>query len=327
MIALLLLDCLSLVYVGRIYIPLPPTLLVSVIPFISVLTIASVSTIGNPLGCEVVHVWGDDHLAWKRRRLFGGVQRVAIPPEGMIASARDILKSTLIHLEPLDLVGSDLCSLSDIPLRVRVEEVYFQDQDFLLSVWGIVSWIRVEGRLVRGFRYTRYGSAGRHGRSVHGPPWLLSRRLWLAQAGDRCASGNHHMYYTGILRSLPPVVAQAVVADDTHNARMDRIEQCMRQMRSVRWIKSFWDDFGGMPVASLPAKFRMPDIESGAAQRWFASLESSRRRTWDDLAQEFLRQFSFNTVVDVSRRELEAPEAEDRGVSFFFHFPLAREDS
>ena len=37
-----------------------------------------------------------------------------------------------------------------------------------------------------------------------------------------------------------------------------------------------------------------------------ASLEASRRRTWDDLAQEFLRQFSFNTVVDVSRRELEA---------------------
>ena len=31
-----------------------------------------------------------------------------------------------------------------------------------------------------------------------------------------------------------------------------------------------------------------------------------RRRTWDDLAQEFLRQFLFNTIVDVSRRELEA---------------------
>ncbi|RVW39426.1 Transposon Ty3-G Gag-Pol polyprotein [Vitis vinifera] len=96
-------------------------------------------------------------------------------------------------------------------------------------------------------------------------------------------------------------------------------------------------------LASLPAKFRMPEIErytgigcprihlrlystvmrahglddaqmvmlfpmllSGAAQRWFASLEVSRRRTWDDLAQEFLRQFAFNTVIDVSRRELEA---------------------
>ncbi|RVW24846.1 hypothetical protein CK203_105096 [Vitis vinifera] len=57
----------------------------------------------------------------------------------------------------------------------------------------------------------------------------------------------------------PPVVAQAVVADDTH-ARMDRIEQCMRQMR-VSDGSVVWDDFGGMPVASLPAKFRMPDIE------------------------------------------------------------------
>ena len=45
---------------------------------------------------------------------------------------------------------------------------------------------------------------------------------------------------------------------------------------------------------------------SGAAQRWFASLDPSRHRTWADLGQEFTRQYSFNTVVDVSRRELEA---------------------
>ena len=96
-------------------------------------------------------------------------------------------------------------------------------------------------------------------------------------------------------------------------------------------------------MASLLAKFRMPDIVrytciscprihlrlystvmrahgldksqmitlfplslSGATQRWLASLESSQRRTWDDLAQEFLRQFSFNTAMDVLRTELEA---------------------
>ena len=35
-------DCMPLVYVGRTSIPLPPNLLVSVIPFISVLTIASI---------------------------------------------------------------------------------------------------------------------------------------------------------------------------------------------------------------------------------------------------------------------------------------------
>ena len=49
-----------------------------------------------------------------------------------------------------------------------------------------------------------------------------------------------------------------------------------------------------------------PLLLSGAAQRWFASLDPSRRRTWADLGQEFIRQYSFNTVVDVSRRELEA---------------------
>ena len=42
---------------------------------------------------------------------------------------------------------------------------------------------------------------------------------------------------------------------------------------------------------------------SGAAQRWFASLDPSRHRTWADLGQEFIKQYSFNTVVDVSRRD------------------------
>ena len=45
---------------------------------------------------------------------------------------------------------------------------------------------------------------------------------------------------------------------------------------------------------------------SRAAQRWFASLDPLRRRTWADLGQEFIRQYSFNTVVDVSQRELKA---------------------
>ncbi|WJZ84599.1 hypothetical protein VitviT2T_004199 [Vitis vinifera] len=139
----------------------------------------------------------------------------------------------------------------------------------------------------------------------------------------------------------PPVTVPTPTSEDPH-ARMDRLEQGLRQLRtSDRAIT--WEGFDGVPVANLPAKFRMPDIErytdigcprlhlrlystvmrahgldepqmitlfplslSGAVQRWFASLEASRRRTWDDLAQEFLRQFSFNTVVDVSRKELEA---------------------
>ena len=45
---------------------------------------------------------------------------------------------------------------------------------------------------------------------------------------------------------------------------------------------------------------------NGAAQRWFASLDPLRRRTWADLGQEFIKKYSFNTIVDVSRRKLEA---------------------
>ena len=63
-----------------------------------------------------------------------------------------------------------------------------------------------------------------------------------------------------------------------------------------------------------------PLSPSRAAQRWFAYLESSRHRTWDDLAQEVLRQFSFNTVVDVLRRELKA--LRQRSEEFVFSFIL-----
>ena len=56
----------------------------------------------------------------------------------------------------------------------------------------------------------------------------------------------------------------------------------------------------------------------GTAQCWFASLDVLRRRTWDDLAQEFLRQYAFNTVADVSRRELEAlRQRSDESISSF----------
>ena len=44
---------------------------------------------------------------------------------------------------------------------------------------------------------------------------------------------------------------------------------------------------------------------SGTTQRWYASLESSRWRSWEDLAQEFLIQYSFSSDTNVTRRELE----------------------
>ena len=123
---------------------------------------------------------------------------------------------------------------------------------------------------------------------------------------------------------------------------MDRLEQRLRPLRTLDRVIT-WEDFDGAPVANLPTKFRMLEIErymgidcpcihlrlysmvmrahgldeaqmvmlfpmslSSVTQRWFASLDVSCRRTWDDLAQEFLRHFAFNIVIDVSRRELKA---------------------
>ncbi|RVW67268.1 hypothetical protein CK203_064332 [Vitis vinifera] len=111
-------------------------------------------------------------------------------------------------------------------------------------------------------------------------------------------------------RRIPSLIPQYHhhLRTDPH-ARMDKLEQKLRQMRTSEGAIT-WEDFDGAPVASLPAKFRMPEIErytgigcprihlrlystvmrahglddaqmvmlfpmslSGAAQRWFASLE------------------------------------------------------
>ncbi|RVW50144.1 hypothetical protein CK203_096894 [Vitis vinifera] len=57
---------------------------------------------------------------------------------------------------------------------------------------------------------------------------------------------------------------------------------------------------------------------SGAAQRWFASVEPWRLRTWEDVAREFLTQFAFSADIDVSRRELEATrQRSEKSISSF----------
>lgn len=103
-------------------------------------------------------------------------------------------------------------------------------------------------------------------------------------------------------------------SNDTH-AHVDRLEQRLRHIRTLDGGIT-WDDFDGSPVANLPAKFRMSDIErytgigcprihlrfystvmraqgfdesqmimffpmslSGATHRWFAFLDASHRRT------------------------------------------------
>ena len=72
----------------------------------------------------------------------------------------------------------------------------------------------------------------------------------------------------------------------------------------------------GLDEAQLLTLF--PLSLSGMTQRWYASLESSRRRIWEDLAQEFLRQYSFSSDTSVTPRELEfLRQGSDESVSSF----------
>ena len=54
----------------------------------------------------------------------------------------------------------------------------------------------------------------------------------------------------------------------------------------------------------MVALFRMS--LNGVALRWFASVEPSRLRTWEDVTHEFLTQFASSVGIYVSRRELKA---------------------
>ena len=160
----------------------------------------------------------------------------------------------------------------------------------------------------------------------------------------------------------PLVIVPSPISEDPH-AHMERLKQRLRQSRTSD-VAITWEDFDGAPMANLPTKFRMHEIErytcisyprihlrlysmvmrahgldkvqmvmffpislSSVAQRWFASLDVSRHQTWDDLAQEFLRKFAFNIVIDVLRRELEAlRQRSNESVSFFisrWHWKIA----
>ncbi|RVW28175.1 hypothetical protein CK203_116878 [Vitis vinifera] len=154
-------------------------------------------------------------------------------------------------------------------------------------------------------------------------------------------------------KGIPPIVTPVTIVEDPRS-RMDRLERRIGQMRDPDEMIS-WDDPDDVSVATLPVGFRMPDIErymgvgcprihlrlystvmralgldeaqlltlfplslSGMTQRWYASLKTSRRRTWEDLAHEFLRQYSFNGDTSVTRRELEfLRQGSDESVSSF----------
>ncbi|RVW62919.1 hypothetical protein CK203_059752 [Vitis vinifera] len=243
-----------------------------------------------------------------------------------------------------------------------------------ISQWGVSlgvglsleshSWRRVGGRLIRADSYLSSDSSVEMLDELAST--LASIQEFMTGVAQTCPPGvslgtpfhlaDHYEIILPHTVIVPPLMVPTI--EDTRlaerEARVERLESKVRQIR-LQDGGLTWDDRDGIPAASLPAKFRMPDIErysgigcpkihlrlyntvmrahgiddaqlvalflmslNGAAQRWFASVEPSRLRTWEDVAHEFLTQFAFSADIDVSRRELEATmQRPDESISSF----------
>ena len=78
----------------------------------------------------------------------------------------------------------------------------------------------------------------------------------------------------------------------------------------------------GMSLDEAHLIMLFPLSLSKVAHNWFATLDASHKQTWEDLAHEFMWQFFFSTVIDVTRKELEAIRqgAYETATSFISHW-------
>ncbi|KAJ9173793.1 hypothetical protein P3X46_016897 [Hevea brasiliensis] len=67
------------------------------------------------------------------------------------------------------------------------------------------------------------------------------------------------------------------------------------------------DDFDIQLDGNLPEKFKMPDLAKfdGVASSWYHGLEATVRKDWEELVRRFVQQYSYNTALDVTLRDLE----------------------
>ena len=55
-----------------------------------------------------------------------------------------------------------------------------------------------------------------------------------------------------------------------------------------------------------------PQTLSGPAFQWFMSIDMSQRKTWEDIGEAFVAQYSYNTQLKMTTRELEATKMESK---------------
>ncbi|WP_340057487.1 hypothetical protein, partial [Corynebacterium parakroppenstedtii] len=51
---------------------------------------------------------------------------------------------------------------------------------------------------------------------------------------------------------------------------------------------------------------------SGVAAIWYAKLEDDVKRSWDEMAEAFVAQYSYNTQIEITTRDLETTRQEPK---------------
>ncbi|KAI8550616.1 hypothetical protein RHMOL_Rhmol06G0121500 [Rhododendron molle] len=126
-------------------------------------------------------------------------------------------------------------------------------------------------------------------------------------------------------------------------AKMAKLEESISNAEKINAGGIDLDRLCLYPNAKLPEKFKMPDLAkfdgsgdprthiysyhaamkllsvepeamsqlfpqtlSGPAFHWFLSLDIAKRRTWEDIGAAFISQYSYNSQLKMTTRELEA---------------------
>ncbi|RVW12089.1 hypothetical protein CK203_087356 [Vitis vinifera] len=126
-----------------------------------------------------------------------------------------------------------------------------------MTILDSPSWIRVGGRLARVSDQSDQRSYQRD---------MDSHIIIVDQFAAAMASIQEALTNLGQMIDkhqttvASPLVTLPILTSEDPHARMDRLEQRLRQMRASDENIS-WEDFDGAPMASLQAKFRMSEIE------------------------------------------------------------------
>ncbi|XP_030949873.1 uncharacterized protein LOC115973769 [Quercus lobata] len=103
------------------------------------------------------------------------------------------------------------------------------------------------------------------------------------------------------------------------NERMNKMEKMIRRARKMEELMDY-DSLSLFPNAKLPPKFKMPILDKfdgisclkSHLKMWFLNLDDARAKSWEDICQEFHKQYKYNMEVDITRRDLETTKQEPK---------------